>query len=281
VELPLSNFYRYREGGLERQPQSDRVRLLELTRAVYTECPFYGSRKMARELTARAGYRVSRRRARKLMRDLGLKCQAPAPDTSAPSPENKAYPYLLKDMKAERPNQVWSTDITYIRTARGFCYLVAVIDWYSRKTLSWRLSNSMGVEFCCDCLEDALSRYGRPEIFNSDQGSQFTSKAFTSMVAASGARISMDGKGRCRDNIYIERFWRSLKQEEVYSRQYETMAEARAGIESYMAFYNTRRLHQSLGYGTPDQAYFAQGPMLPRRGVYDAEGGEAALPLAA
>jgi len=186
---------------------------------------------------------------------LGLAGMAPGPDTSRPHPQHKIYPYLLRGVNVIRPNQVWSADITYIRLARGFVYLVAVIDWYSRKVLSWRLSNTLDSGFCVDCLEQALQAYGMPEIFNTDQGCQFTSEAFTGVLLKKGIAISMDGRGRALDNIFVERLWRNVKHEDVYLKGYATMSELLMGLTKYFMFYNTERPHQSLCYDTPDEVY--------------------------
>jgi len=220
----------------------------------YTRHPFYGSRKMAVFLKV-AGHTVNRKRVQGLMRNMGLVGMAPGPNTSRPHPEHKVYPYLLRGVFVVRPDQVWSTDITYIRLARGFAYLAAVIDWYSRRVLSWRISNSMEAEFCVDCLEEALRRYKKPEIFNSDQGSQFTSDAFTGVLKREGIAISMDGRGRVFDNIFVERLWRNVKHEDVYLKGYATMIELTVGLAEYFTFYNGERPHQSLGQKTPDVVY--------------------------
>ena len=191
---------------------------------------------------------------------MGLAGMAPGPNTSRAHPQHKVYPYLLRGVEVARPNQVWSTDITYIRLARGFAYLVAIIDWYSRRVLSWRISNSMDAAFCVDCLEDALRHHGKPEVFNSDQGSQFTSDAFTGVLKREGITISMDGRGRAFDNIFVERLWRSLKHEDVYLKGYATMGELLIGLTQYFDFYNGERMHQSLGNQTPEAVYAsAQG----------------------
>jgi putative transposase len=192
------------------------------------------------------------------MRTIGLQGMAPGPNTSKAHPQHKVYPYLLRGMAIERPNQVWSTDITYIRLARGFVYLVAIIDWYSRRVLSWRISNSMEAVFCVDCLEDALRLHGKPDIFNSDQGSQFTSEAFTGVLKRGGITISMDGRGRAFDNIFVERLWRNVKYEDVYLNGYATMGELLIGLTKYFAFYNGERMHQSLGNQTPDAVYASE-----------------------
>ena len=215
----------------------------------YLKTPFYGSRKITAWLRAQ-GYQVNRKRVRRLMRVMGLQAIYRRPNTSKPAPEHKVYPYLLKGLEINRVNQVWTADITYIPMARGFLYLVAIMDWYSRYVLAWRLSNTMEVGFCLEALEEALSK-GRPEIFNTDQGSQFTSDAFTGMLLEQGIQVSMDGRGRYTDNIFVERLWRSIKYEEVYLKAYQNGSEARAGIGAYLDFYNQERPHQALGYQTP------------------------------
>ena len=220
----------------------------------YTRSPFYGSRKMVAYLE-RCGHSVNRKRVQRLMRTLGLAGMAPGPNTSRSHPQHKVYPYLLRGVAVTKPNQVWSTDITYVRLARGFVYLVAVIDWYSRRVLSWRISNSMEAVFCVDCLEEALRHHGRPEVFNSDQGAQFTSEAFTGVLKREGITISMDGRGRAFDNIFVERLWRSVKHEDVYLKGYGTMGELLTGLTQYFAFYNGERMHQALQYKTPDEVY--------------------------
>jgi putative transposase len=220
----------------------------------YTRHPFYGSRKMVVFLKV-AGHTVNRKRVQGLMRQMGLAGMAPGPNTSRPHPEHKIYPYLLRGVPVIRPDQVWGTDITYIRLARGFAYLVAIIDWYSRRVLGWRISNSMDAVFCVDCLEEALRSHGRPEIFNSDQGSQFTSVAFTSVLKREDIVISMDGRGRAFDNIFVERLWRNVKHEDVYLKGYASMSELTTGLAEYFAFYNGERPHQSLGHLTPDVVY--------------------------
>lgn len=222
--------------------------------AEYTRHPFFGSRRMVVFLIG-LGYLVNRKRIQRLMRILGLAGMAPGPNTSRPHPEHKIYPYLLRGVAVVRPNQVWSTDITYIRLERGFVYLTAVIDWYSRKVLAWRVSNTLDSSFCVECLEAALQKYGTPEIFNTDQGSQFTSEAFTSVLIAQGVAISMDGRGRALDNIFVERLWRSLKYEDIYLKSYGSVPELMLGLTEYFRFYNTERMHQSLGNSTPAVVY--------------------------
>jgi putative transposase len=201
------------------------------------------------------GQIVNRKRVQRLMRLMGLVAMAPGPNTSKAHPEHKIYPYLLRGVLITRPNQAWGTDITYIRLAHGFAYLVAVIDWYSRKVLSWRISNSMEASFCVDCLEQALRTHGAPEIFNSDQGSQFTSEAFTDVLKREQVTISMDGRGRAFDNIFVERLWRNVKHEDIYLNGYRTMGELTIGLTQYMSFYNTERPHQALSYKTPSAVY--------------------------
>jgi putative transposase len=217
---------------------------------LFTAWPFLGSRRMTAMLRA-DGHAINRKRVQRLMRRMGIAALGPKPRTTKPAPAHKIFPYLLRNMVIDRPNQVWAADITFIPIGRGFLYLVAVIDWASRAVLSWRLSNTMDTSFCLAALEEALARFGRPEIFNTDQGSQFTSAAFTSALAAAGIRISMDGRGRWMDNVFIERLWRSLKHEDVYLKGYADGREARAGIGSWIAFYNGRRPHQALGNRAP------------------------------
>jgi len=222
---------------------------------LYTAHPFLGYRKLT-VLLRTEGHRVNSKRVLRLLRLMGLQAIYQKPDTSKPHPKHPIYPYLLTNLPILRPNQVWATDITYIRLRKGFCYLVTVIDWYSRYVVSWRLSATMETGFCVDALEAALL-HGTPDIFNSDQGSQFTSQAFTDVLTASGIRISMDGKGSYHDNIFTERLWRSVKYEEVYLKEYATLAEAEQGIAAYISFYNERRPHQALAYQTPSQVHFA------------------------
>ena len=219
--------------------------LLRLIDEQYTRRPFYGSRKMVTFLMTR-GHWVNRKRVQRLMRILGLAGMAPGPDTRRPHPQHKIYPYLLRGVMVTKPNHVWSTDITYIRLAHGFVYLVAVIDWYSRKVLSWRISNARDTTFCVDCLEEALQRHGNPEIFNTDQGCQFTSESFTGVLKAHSIAISMDERGRALDNIFVERLWRSVKHEDVYLKGYSNTMELMLGLTEYFVFYNGERPHQSL-----------------------------------
>ena len=212
----------------------------------------------------REGYAVNRKRVRRLMRLMGLQSLAPGPDTSRAHPAHPVYPYLAHGISwCSGGNQVWATDITYIRIERGFAYLVAVMDWHSRKVLAWRLSNTLDTEFCVEALQEALRNFGTAEIFNTDQGSQFTSREFTGVLQAHGIRISMDGKGRAFDNIFVERLWRSVKYEEVYLKHYQSMREAREGLAAYFRFYNTERPHQALDYRTPAEVYEAGGTPSP------------------
>ena len=222
---------------------------------INTEHPYYGSRRLQAVLRG-LGFKVGRHHIRYLMRKMRVFALYPKKRTSIPNKEHKVYPYLLRGLDINRPNQVWSTDITYIRMAKGFVYLVAIIDWYSRYVLSWRLSTTLDSDFCIEALKEALQKYGCPEIFNSDQGSQFTSNKFVAVLEEKkDCKISMDGKGRVYDNIFIERFWRSLKYEEVYLKAYENVRACREGIGNYIKMYNTQRPHQALSYLTPDQVY--------------------------
>ena len=248
LNLSRSSYY-YRPVAVS----AEELTLLRRLDEQYTRTPFYGVRKMTAVLR-QAGYAVNTKRVRRLLRTLGLWALVPQPGTSRPAPEHRVYPYLLRGVAIERVHQVWSTDITYIRLRAGFVYLVAVMDWYSRYVLAWALSNSLEVGFCLEVLEAALAQ-GRPEIFNSDQGAQFTSPAFTERLLAAGVRISMDGRGRALDNVFVERLWRSVKYEEVYPRDYAGMRDAQRGLGEYFPFYNEERPHQALGYRTPAAVY--------------------------
>ena len=232
------------------------VDLMRLIDEIHLKYPFYGSRKVRSELKAR-GIKVGRGHVRTLMRKMGIEALYQKPRLSKPNPGHKIYPYLLRNLEINRANQVWAADICYLPMARGFCYLVAVMDWASRRVLSWRLSNTLDPSFCTEALEEALKNYGTPEIFNTDQGSQFTSEAFTGILSAHGIKISMDGKGRWMDNVFIERLWKSLKYEEVYLKGYNSIAEARRELGVYFAFYNRTRRHQGLDNRTPDVVYWA------------------------
>jgi putative transposase len=225
---------------------------------LHLEFPFAG---MLRGLLAAEGCKIGRRHVKTLMRRMEIEALYRRPRTTKPEPGHKIYPYLLRGMEITRPNQVWAMDITYIPMARGFVYLAVVLDWATRRVLSWRLSITMEAAFCVETLEDALARHGKPEIFNTDQGSQFTGSAFTGLLASNGIAISMDGKGAWRDNVFVERLWRSVKYEEVYLRAYQSVSEARNSIGRYLNFYNGRRPHSSLDGRTPDQAYFTPLPL--------------------
>lgn len=222
---------------------------------IYKDYPFYGYRKVTKELQ-KMGYTINRKKVRRLKNEMGLRTIYPRPNLSKPAKGHKIYPYLLRNLEISRPNQVWATDITYLRLEHGFVYLVAILDLYSRKVLSWEISNTLDAEFCCSTLNRALLKYGKPEIFNSDQGSQFTGNKFIGILEKNEIKISMDGKGRALDNIYVERLWRSLKYEDVYIKQYDSVKECRLGVKNYFIFYNTKRFHQSLEYLTPDEIYY-------------------------
>jgi putative transposase len=247
--------------GFYYQPAGETPLNLELMRLIdrqFLETPWYGSRQMARHLR-REGYPVGRKRIRRLMAKMGLEPIYQRPRTTVLHPERQIYPYLLRELVIERPNQVWCSDITYIPMQRGFLYLVAVMDWATRKVLSWRVSNTMEADFCIEALEEALERFGKPEIFNTDQGSQFTSPQFIGVLRAAGVRISMDGRGRWMDNVFIERLWRSLKYECIYIHAFETGSALRAGVREWIGYYNARRPHSALAGRTPDEAYWATG----------------------
>jgi putative transposase len=231
--------------------------LMRLIDEIHLRLPFYGSRRIRDELEEH-GHTVNRKRIRRLMHQMGLRALYPRQRTSQPGKGHKIYPYLLRDLSIEHANQVWATDICYIPMAKGFMYLVAIMDWHSRRVLSWRLSNTLDTDFCIAALEEALQRFGAPEVFNTDQGSQFTSEAFTDVLKAHGIAISMDGKGRWVDNVFVERLWRSVKYEDVYLRAYETPTQLRAGLTRYFMFYNTRRRHSALDRRTPDAVYYDQ-----------------------
>jgi putative transposase len=240
-------------------PEADLAIMRRLDR-LHLELPFAGSR-MLRGLLAADGCKIGRRHVRTLMRRMGIEALYRRPRTTKPEPGHKIYPYLLRGVQVTQPNQVWAMDITYIPMERGFVYLAAVLDWFSRRVLSWSVSITMEAAFCVETLEDALARHGKPEIFNTDQGSQFTGAAFTGVLIKNGIAISMDGKGAWRDNVFVERLWRSVKYEEVYLRAYDTASEARASIGRYLDFYNRRRPHSSLDGTTPDHAYFTSLPL--------------------
>jgi putative transposase len=249
VSISRSAFY-YRPAG--ETPLN--LALMRLIDEVFLETPWYGSRQMARHLR-RQGYTVGRKRVRRLMARMGLAAIYQQPRTTVPHPEHRTYPYLLRGLRIERPDQVWCSDITYIPMRRGFLSLVAVMDWATRTVLSWRLSNTLEAEFCIAALEEALARYGRPDIFNTDQGSQFTSPRFVEVLTGAGVRVSMDGRGRWMDNVFIERLWRSLKYECIYLHAFETGSELRAGLTRWIGYYNGQRPHSALAGRTPDEAY--------------------------
>ena len=253
--LHRSGLYYERAGETELN-----LALMRLIDEQYTRTPFYGSRRLAWWLGTQ-GHDVNRKRVQRLMRLMGLEAIYPKPNLSRRNAAHEVYPYLLRDLLVDHPNQVWCADITYIPMSHGFLYLVAIMDWYSRYVLAWVLSNTLDTSFCLEALEDAVA-LGTPEIFNTDQGCQFTSKDFTKALKKLVIRISMDGRGRALDNVFIERLWRSLKYEEVYLHDYATVAEARGGIGRYLTFYNTERPHQALEYQTPFEAHFGRPPDL-------------------
>jgi putative transposase len=251
-------------GSFHDQPRPVSAANLAIMRRMdelHLEFPFAGSR-MLRDLLVTEGLMVGRLHVSTLMKRMGIEALYRKPNTSKPAPGHQVYPYLLRKLPITRPNQVWAMDITYIPMARGFVYLAAVVDWFSRRVLAWRVSITLEAAFCIEALEEALARYGRPEIVNTDQGSQFTSTAFTEVLHKHKIAISMDGRGAWRDNVFVERLWRSVKYEEVYLKAYDSVAEARASIGRYLAFYNSRRPHSSLDRRTPDQAYFDPLPQL-------------------
>jgi putative transposase len=234
-------------------PEED-LALMRRIDEMHLERPFYGSRRL-RDWLEQEGWSVNRKKVQRLMRQMGIVALYAKRKTSQPGTGHKVFPYLLRGLDVARPNQVWCADVTYVPMARGFLYLVAIMDWYSRKVLSWRLSNTLDADSCVEALEEALMTYGTPEIFNTDQGCQFTSEAFTGVLKSADVAISMDGKGRWLDNVFVERLWRSLKYEEIYLHAYDSVSEARQGIGRYFRFYNSERRHQSLDRQTPDQAY--------------------------
>jgi putative transposase len=250
LKVPRSSFYYHP------QPVSQEdLTLMQLIDAQYLKHPCWGSRSMRNHLR-RLGYTINRKRVQRLMRLMGLEAIYPKPRTSRPHPEHTVYPYLLRGLNIDRPNQVWTADITYIPMRRGFMYLVAVMDWYSRKVLAWRLSNTLDSSFCIEALRDALQRYGTPDIFNTDQGTQFTSEAFTSVLQEHTINISMDGRGRVQDNIFIERLWWTLKYQYLYLHSFDTGTELRKGLLQWFTFYNHERFHQALDNQTPDEVYY-------------------------
>ena len=257
IGLPRSSYYREGLYGVESE---ENLKLMRLIDEEYTRHPFYGSRKL-RDYLIRQGYQVNRKRVRRLMQLMGLVSIAPKPNTSRPSPKHKVYPYLLRGLDINRPNQVWCSDITYIRLDHGFVFLTVVMDWHSRYVLSWEVSVTMEEHFCVSALESALRRHGQPEIFNTDQGSQYTGKSFTGALKEHDVRISMDGKGRAMDNIMVERLWRSVKYEDVYVKDYGGVQELISGLRTYFEFYNHERPHQGLGSKTPAEVYYGAQEM--------------------
>ena len=254
LKVPRSTLY------YQPQPISDDdLALMRRIDEIYMKWPFYGSRRMVAQLRGE-GDDVNRKRVQRLMRLMGIETIYQRPNTSRKHPGHKIYPYLLRNLVIDRANQVWCADITYIPMAHGFVYLVAVMDWFSRRVLAWRVSITLDTDFCVEALQDAINCYGKPDIFNTDQGVQFTAAAFITILSAQGVAISMDGKGRFLDNIFIERLWRSLKYEEVFIKAYASVAQARAGIGAWLVFYNNERKHQSLGYRTPADIFAVSPP---------------------
>lgn len=247
------------------------LKLMNLIDEQFLKTPWYGARQMASHL-CREGYQVGRKRIRRLMRKMGLHAIYQEPKTTVPNPEHKVYPYLLRNLEITKANQVWCTDITYIRMKKGFLYLVAIMDWHSRHVLSWRLSNTMESDFCVAALEEAIEKYGKPEIFNTDQGSQFTSISFTEVLKQNNVKISMDGKGRWMDNVFIERLWRSLKYECVYLQAFESGSHAKKRIGNWIDYYNTQRPHSTFGGRTPYEVYYG----LPINGLLNTQTGQVA-----
>ena len=254
LKLSRSSLY-YRAVGVRERD----LEMMKIIDAVHLKHPFYGTRNIRDELRDR-GYKVGRGHVNTLMKKMGIEALYRKPRLSKPNSGHKIYPYLLRGLDIVRANQVWATDITYIPMAKGFCYLVAIMDWASRRVLAWRLSNTLDVSFCNDALEEAIRKHGIPDIFNSDQGSQFTSEEFTGILMSHGIKISMDGRGRWMDNVFIERLWKSVKYEDIYLKAYESIAEVRQGLREYFEFYNTRRRHHSLDRRTPDEVYWSTLP---------------------
>jgi len=254
LQLPRSSYYRPRVFTFE---SNENLELMRLIDEEFLRHPFYGTRKM-RDYLNRQGFPVNRKRVQRLMRLMGLESVAPKPNTSRPRKEHKVYPYLLKKLSITEPGQVWCSDITYIRLAHGFVYLTAIMDWASRYVLSWEVSVTMDADFCLNALESALRKHNSPEIFNTDQGSQYTGNAFTGTLKENGVKISMDGKGRCMDNIFIERLWRSVKYEKIFLEEFETVTELVAGLKEYFEFYNFERPHQSFSGKTPAEVYWGE-----------------------
>ncbi len=257
IGLPRSSYYR--EGNAE-QERPENLEIMKLIDNEYTKHPFYGTRQM-RNFLRRQGYKINRKRVQRLMRKMGIQSIAPKPNTSKAHPQHKVYPYLLRHFDVTRPDQVWCTDITYVPLAGGFVYLTAVMDWHSRYVLSWELSITMDNEFCVSALERALRCHGTPHIFNTDQGSQYTSHEFTNVLKDHDVKISMDGKGRAMDNIFIERLWRSVKYEEIYVNEYKSVGQLRKALKKYFDFYNHERPHQSFDAQTPAEVYYGENQL--------------------
>jgi len=257
LDLPRSSYYYH-----PAQDNGYNLHLMRLIDEQYTQTPFYGVPRMTAWLR-RQGYHVNPKRVRRLMHIMGIEAIYPKPRLSKASKEHSKYPYLLKGLTIDHPNQVWSADITYVRTLHGFAYLVVIMDWYSRYVLSWELSNTLEADFCVRALQNALAQHGCPKIFNSDQGAQFTSEEFISVLLENEIKISMDGRGRVYDNIFVERLWRTVKYEEVYLRDYRTVSESHFNLNAYFTFYNTERLHESLDYRTPHEVYYDKEPLIP------------------
>lgn len=253
IDLPRSSFYR----DITRVVDCVEIMLMRAIDELYTANPSLGSRRMVRQLRKERDLVVNRKCVRRLMKKMGIESMAPKPDTSRPNKQHKVYPYLLRNLPVTRSNQVWATDITYIRMAGGFVYLVAIVDWFSRKVLSWEVSVTFDAAFCVSALERALRRFGTPEIFNTDQGSHFTSEDFTGVLKNHNVQISMNGKGRALDNIFVERLWRTVKYEEVYLKEYASVRELKTSLGRYFRYYNELRSHSSLNDQTPDEVYAA------------------------
>lgn len=254
LELPRSTAY-----YVPKPESPENLVLMRRIDELHLEFPFAGAR-MLRDLLRQEGVRAGRKRISSLMAKMGIEALYRKPNTSKKGPGHKIYPYLLRNLVIDRPNQVWAADITYIPMRRGFVYLIAVLDWFSRKVLSWRVSNTLTADFCVDAVREAIHRYGKPEIFNTDQGSQFTSTDFTTLLQDHGIKISMDGKGCWRDNVFVERLWRSVKYEEVYLYAYDSVTQAKTGLAKYFTLYNTRRPHSTFNGIPPDQTYFGNLP---------------------
>lgn len=249
--IARSSLY-YRSEGISEEDRET----MNIIDEIYTAHPFYGNRRIKAELNKTHGIAIGRSKVRTLMEHMGICALYPKKNLSLPNNQHTIYPYLLKNVTPKKPNEIWSADITYVKLLEGFAYLIAIIDWYSRYVIAWKISNSLEIDFCLECLEEALKK-GTPGIFNSDQGSHFTSPKFTGILETNDIQISMDGRGRCLDNIFVERLWRSVKQENIYLSSYRNVLETRVGLQEYFRFYNTERRHQSLGYATPESIHYA------------------------